>query len=482
MGELLAQSRSFGLSVTLSMQHTTQLRRIDEAAYEEALNNIGTVVTGEVGYDPAFAERLATDELDADTMANRMSSLSGGEWLVRPASAFGHEPAPPFLVESGSLPPGHLDGDQPLTDIERDTFTAARERMAKRTRTVGVNTTRPTPTPDEQPTTGSVSVEGERAVYVDSTLPYTNRLPFCVTYDRARHVVICTDCERRYDPSLDGIKQAVDCCHEMEQVDRDNVPICDVSLNLSPDEIAGSEYSHRQLAFLQAVYNAHQQRYDPELQYDIVWDSMTRLQEYVGLGSAGLAELREEGLLVQNCSDPHHLYTVTPDGRSEIAIAHREGVAHGHRKGDLSESSLHVMMVEILRRYIEQEYVADQTSPVVDCRTYMDLADGTRLDVAGLDAGGDPVITGEAERMNNDVYRAIPDDYDKMASCGPDEAYWVVKNREAGQKLVQILHDPPEGEQRVGKTYGENSPPRQYRIDQPGLTAVRTLRHLRGMI
>jgi hypothetical protein len=61
---LLAQSRGFDGSVTLSMQFPTQLRAADETAYDEVLNNISTFVTGNVPVDRRPAERLATDDMD----------------------------------------------------------------------------------------------------------------------------------------------------------------------------------------------------------------------------------------------------------------------------------------------------------------------------------------------------------------------------------------------------------------------------------
>ncbi len=38
--------------------------------------------------------------------------------------------------------------------------------------------------------------------------------------------------------------------------------------------------------------------------------------------------------------------------------------------------------------------------------------------------------------------------------------------------VLAALNDPPEGEPRVEKTYSENTPPRQFRIDTDGLTGV----------
>ncbi len=55
-----------------------------------------------------------------------------------------------------------------------------------------------------------------------------------------------------------------------------------------------------------------------------------------------------------------------------------------------------------------------------------------RLDVVGLDDAGGIVVTVEAERINNDVKRAVPEDFDKMAACEPEEAIWLVMTRSDG--------------------------------------------------
>ncbi|GAB7010722.1 hypothetical protein [Halorubrum trueperi] len=483
VAELLAQGRSFGCSVTLATQFPGQLRVRDEAAYVELLNNVATIVTGNVPVDDALTKRLATADETPAAIGNRLRALSRGEWLVRLPAPFDTAPPRPFLVKSAPLPPGHP---------ERDAFRPARETAvaaqidACRDRTriasgIDVTATRSTTGQDPaEPETDPAAPDmaDEEPIRIDSALPYTERLPDPVVYDDSRHALVCVGCDTRYDPNPAGLRAASGCCHDPEAVDRDDCPICDLPLKLSYAERQESPISDAGLRFLQAVYSAHQQQYDPEFEYDITRDSMRRLREYVGIDAEEVEELREAGLVTRDCRYPHILYTVTPEGRDAIGVRHREGVAHGAGAGDLSESSLHVAMVEVGAQLLAQEFVAAAESPATAVERYYAVDDG-RLDVAAVDAQEDVVAALEAERINNDARRAIPDDYDKLAATDPDAVIWIVKNRDAAHDLLDALNAPPNGEPRVTKTYSERSPPSQFRIDQPGLTDVYTFQSAR---
>lgn len=239
--------------------------------------------------------------------------------------------------------------------------------------------------------------------------------------------------------------------------------------------------SDRQLLFVQAVYNAQQLRYDP-LEYDITRDSMLRLQEYVGIDREAIQELLDRDLLRHDTDHPHRLYSVSPEGRSAIGEAYREGVDYGHGKGDLEESAQHVFGVEVGRQYLEAAYVDDPDSPVVEVIPYYELDENRRLDLAGLDAKGDIVITVEVERVNNDINQAVPDDFDKMAACTPEEAIWIVMTQSAAHQVLAALRNPPDHTPRVEKTYAETTPPHQFRIDTPGLTAMYPVEYVRDTL
>jgi DNA helicase HerA-like ATPase len=493
--ELLAQSRAFDLSVTLAMQFPAQLRQSDAEAYAEVLNNVSTVVTGNVAVDADLKRRLATEAMGPDEVANRLRALQRGQWFVSLPSEFGTAEPRPFLVESAPIPAGHHESDEPLSGARRTAFEAAFDAVRDRTRLesgleLNVNrfyrpdTGAGTDSDSDATATSAAAADpssGETSTPPGSLLAHTKRLPACVDYDEARHAVVCASCDSRYDPTREGIKRAIECCHSLEGVDRDDVPVCSVSLKLSADERAQSRYSDAQLRFLQAVYAAHQQRFDPEWEYDLLNDSMVRLREYVGVGKEAVEQLLEAGLLAKDCTHPHVLYTVTPDGRAAAKIRHREGVAHGDGAGDLSESSFHVAMVELGTRYVREAFVEVSESAAVEVSPYHDVADG-RLDVAGLDADGEVVVAVEAERSNHDTLRAVPDDYDKMAREEPEAAIWIVENRDGSHDVLEALNEPGEGEPRVEKSYSRSSPPRRFGIDTPGLTDVYTFSYLRDSV
>lgn len=505
--EVLAQSRSFGCSVTLSMQFPGQLRRFGDEVYDEVLNNVSTIVTGNVPADRRLARRLATDAMEPQAVENRLRALRRGQWLVSLPAGF-DEPEPrPFLIRSATPPPGDPAGDEALSAAKEERFQSQLATVRDRTRAdAGLLLAQPSAAGDEDDADADAGDESTQlSTRVDTALPHTNRLPQTVTYDSRLHALRCTECDTRYDPDIDGMERAIECCSSLDAVDRADVPICDLNLKLTPEEREISEWSDRQLMFLQAVYNAQQLRYDT-LEYDLLSDSMIRLQEYVGIDSDAVQDLIDAGLLRHDTDHPHRLFTVTPDGRSVIGESYRLGVDYGHGKGDLEESSQHVFAVEVGRRYLIQEYVEDPDSPVTEVIPYYDLdRDETlsaaafmgsdeaveeavddfeqrRLDVAALDAEGEIVVALEAERVNNDVSRAVPDDFDKIAECDVEEAIWVVMSQSAGHDVLAALNDPADGEPRVEKTYADTTPPQQFRIETPGLTAMYPVGWLRNQL
>jgi len=489
---LLSQGRSFNLSVTLGVQFARQLASADPEndTYLETLNETATFVVGNVTVDDELTKALATEAMGPQEVARRLSGMRRGEWLVRPATDFG-EPLPrPFLAESLPAPPGHPASDDPLTGTDAALFEAAFEQVQSETfldaglaqadsMFAGSEDESEAEMTDEDAEEDSISMEDTEhpAVRVDTLLPHTKRLPKFIEYDDSMHALQCSRCENRYDPAIEGMVRAIECCFSMDRADRDTIPVCEFNLKLSPAEIEDSEWSISQLLFLQAVYNAQQLRYD-RLEYDIVYDSMIRLQEYVGIEPEEIQDLIEADVLRRDGDHPHRLYSVSPDGRSVIGEAYREGIDYGHGVGDLEESSQHVCLIEAARRYLIQEYKENPDSAVVTVHPYYELDDGHRLDCAGLDAEGNVVVTVEAERINNDRSTAVLEDFDKMASCDPEEAIWVVLKRQDGHDVLETLYNPNEGEPRVEKTYSRNTPPQQFKLEAAGATAIYPVTHV----
>jgi DNA helicase HerA-like ATPase len=476
--ELLSKSRGFGCSITLSMQFPAQLRAHGQDVYDEVLNDVSTFLTGNVPHDKQLAERLATEDMDPQEVANRLRALERGQWLASLPGEFGETEPRPFLLESAPLPPALADDTDPLADPTRGFNTAFSDVRQRTLDTAGLELDTPgVPTgrdsdggPADVGTTDQQG-SGSDATRMDSALPYTNRMPTRVEYDESSHALRCRRCDSRYDPDSTGMKRALSCCGSLEDVDTDDVPVCELHLKLSPEERELSDWSDAQLRFLQAVYNAQQRRYDP-IEYDLLSDSMLRLEEYVDIDSEARQNLLDADLLRQDTDYPHRLYSVTPDGRETIGEQYRQGIDYGHGQGDLEESSQHVFAVEVGKRHLEAAYVSNPDSPVVAVVPYYDLDDNHRLDIAGLDDAGEIRVTVEVERVNNDVGRAVPEDFDKMAACDPEAAIWIVMSQSAGHDVLQALNDPIEGEPRVEKTYADTTPPQQFRIDTPGLTAM----------
>jgi hypothetical protein len=506
METLLAQGRSFGLALTLGVQYPAQLESADpeDDTYRELLNETATWVVGNVSTSDDLADVLATEAMGIGDVNRRLSAMRRGEWLVRPGAGFGEATPQPFLGQSLPAPRGHPASAAPLSAATERQFETAAEQVRERTRQEhGI--THGEPDVDLAASEGEPDVEASTFMTgsddgsppeagapdgqlevprLDSLLPYTERLPDCLIYDEDPHALRCEQCGNRYDPTIDGLADAVECCHDLAGVDRDDIPVCAFNLKLTREEVATSEWDLRQLLFLQAVYNAQQRRYH-HLEYDIVWDTMLRLQEYVGIDATAVDELVDAGLLRRDADHPHRLYSVSPDGRKVIGESYREGVEYGHGAGDLEESSEHVLGIALGERYLQHAYVDDPESPVTEVSPYHEVTvEGTqrRLDIAGIDAEGDVVVAVEVERLNNDYHRAVLEDFDKMAACNVQEALWIVMTQDDGHELVEVLHDPVDGEPRVSKSYSETTPMSQFQIDAPGLTDIYSVEQLRLML
>mgnify|MGYP006277007261 FL=1 len=474
LGQLLAQSRSFGLGVTLAMQFPGQLREADPEAYSELMNNVSTLVTGNIALDTRLQQRLATDELPAQAVGNRLRALSRGEWLVTLPAPFDEPEPQPFVVNSLPLPPGHPDAEVGFSEVRAAAFDVEFEALVARTQREAGLSLDDSGTADTVETTPDLGRD-RPTEFVDSALLTTDRLPKGIHYNESAHAIVCGECDARFEPTVAGIRRGVDCCGDLADVDRDAVPICAVPLTLSEGEFIATEYTHAQLLFLQAVYAGQQGRFDP-LAFDLCLDGMDDLQADCGLDDEAVADLLDAGLIRHDTDTPHTLYTVTPAGRRVLNEPHRSGDAHGHGIGDVAESSLHTMMVELGRRYVEQAFVEDEESAAVESMSYFDAADGEfRYDAVGLNADGEIVITLEAERANNDRYTAVPADYDKLAESEPEAAIWVTQNRKDAHQVLKALNKPSDGEPRVQKQYSENSPPSRWRIDESGFTEMQTI-------
>lgn len=111
-----------------------------------------------------------------------------------------------------------------------------------------------------------------------------------------------------------------------------------------------------------------------------LWDDGTILVAiYHSMGDEGKEVIRHDA------DRPHKLYSVSPEGRSVIGESYREGVEWGHGRGDLEESSLHVLGMTLAKELAQQDYVENVDSDVSEYTPYYDLgdADGHQLDLAG---------------------------------------------------------------------------------------------------
>jgi DNA helicase HerA-like ATPase len=135
MNTLLEQGRGYQVGVGLYAQFAKQMEyEGGEQVYHNALNNITTRIVGPIPIDDKLAEALATEEMDATAVKNRLRAMPPGEWFTRfPSPEYFESPPRPFTVRSRPIPSGHAEGDDPLTGEDEQRFQETIARMAAQT-------------------------------------------------------------------------------------------------------------------------------------------------------------------------------------------------------------------------------------------------------------------------------------------------------------------------------------------------------------
>lgn len=243
-------------------------------------------------------------------VANRLRGLHRGQWFASLPSEFGVDEPWPFLLESAPIPAGHPESDDPLSSARQIAFDGAMDVVRDRSRLeygldialqsqqsrMARHQTQSTATDATASENMTSDTDSQQAAdqnldaRIDSALPHTERLPDAVEYDAGKYALLCANCQNRFDPTIDGMRRVIGFCDSLDAVSRDEVPICELNLELWVDERRQRPYTDAQLRFLQAVHLAHQQAFDEALEYDLVYDSMVRLQEYVGISHSELQD------------------------------------------------------------------------------------------------------------------------------------------------------------------------------------------------
>jgi len=121
MDKMLEQGRGFNLSVGLSMQFPQQMEDASDSAsnrtYRNVLNNVGSLMIGQIRLDKQIANAISHEEVDAEEFKNRIGSLPRGEWIAQlPSSQFGETGPKPFSLEPLPIPAGHPKSQYPLNE------------------------------------------------------------------------------------------------------------------------------------------------------------------------------------------------------------------------------------------------------------------------------------------------------------------------------------------------------------------------------
>lgn len=514
--QLLSMGREYGFGMIPMLQFPAQLETDGETSanvgvdpYHEILTNCQTVIAGSITDDPGLVKKLSGSHMTESEVQNRLNNLAPSRWFFKPAATRDIGTVKSHLIAEPPLPPGHPEGPEPLSADQQDAFEESFTECRKAEHVSGVlrnetgnpattstiSTTIPTPASDA----GDILSDHLRANGFLSTLPLVQNLPGKAMYEPAPGTVVCETCGADRPATIDGLLDTIRCHGSLTDVDRSTIPPVELGIRLTVDEIEAAPVSLRLLCALQIIANIGYTRGKSERGYrpceiDIVHDSPHNVLDLFGIEAADIQTLADEGLITVDKLHRYSYYTVTPAGRDLIRQPHRKGVEWGNKQGDNTESLLHLVMVEALYRYVEQEYVQNPDSPISGIERYYELKESageydldgeTRFDVVGLDANGRIGLIGEAERKNNDAAKAAVRDFDQIATINPDEALWVAPSKKTGHEAVlSPLADPPEdwGGPRVS-TYSSGTRLSDITgINEPGLTKIFKLNDIRKQL
>jgi len=432
--QLLPQARSFGLSMGLVMQYPSQVREKNERAYGEILNDVHTKLVGPIEFEPDLGEILEFEDMTAQEMQNKITSLPRGEWIASlPSPVFGDRSPVPFSLKSMPIPAGHPESSYKLEDAEEIRFEQAElVRCKERTerhfgieassadgllsepeeRTIGTSgeTGRSTSTEEssEEKKSISTSLEADSSTGGVNVLESIDEASFSEATDESRN----RNSQGSGTGNLGG--QSGD-----QQV-------LDVGLG-KPDDIPASTLSEKGLSredveFLQTVVDAMNNQLSG---YDLTESMNSFKNEYDDIH---IEELIDLDFLEKHRVARRVYFTVLPDGREFIDCP----LAVGDGQGDLGEHTPHKVGVELLCKYFDIEGYGART------QKYHQENDDTVFDAASWDDQGEIQAVGEVETSSNNPESVIRD-YEKLVDSGASDVIWVFDNHKTAAEVIEIL-------------------------------------------
>ncbi|OYR59511.1 hypothetical protein DJ83_12805 [Halorubrum ezzemoulense] len=475
--QLLPQGRSFGLSMGLVMQFPEQVRNRNERAYDEVLNNIKTKLIGNISIERDLAESLAHEDLSPTELRNRINTLPSGEWIAQlPSPSFGETGPPPFSLKPLPIAPGHPESDQPLTEPQEDHFeSVSRPRMVERTQAqYGLTEPTESDTDAEETGWGSTGAEttGAAAGGDSGTDPTQSAfISESTTEDASTSTTQPkTDSDSGTDESAMSplFGQAAETDEESAgdqatQPENGTTPVQESSVPVPDEELRQRGLSRDDVRFLNRVLDVMNREDD---EYTLL-DKMSQLRdEYDDLH---VERLTEQDLLEADSAAGRKYYTVLPDGRDLLG----KELKAGPGAGDLGEKTPHKVGVRLLELWLQQRDDVGRVEP------YYETDDGTVLDVAGFDEGGDLVWAGEAELASNNRHAPV-EDYDKLSAVDAD-AIWAFNNRETTLDVLESLADADRIDEQVSGRAARSFATIRDAVDEfdaAGLTTVRGFKNL----
>ena len=128
--EFIPQGRGYDVGLGLIEQFPDQIgeshqveSQDENRAYRELLTNVHTMLIGNIAITERQAELFAHEGIDKNEVRKRISDMAPGHWYtVLPSKEYFENPPKPFYSQSPSIPSGHPESDDSLSEHQERQF------------------------------------------------------------------------------------------------------------------------------------------------------------------------------------------------------------------------------------------------------------------------------------------------------------------------------------------------------------------------
>ncbi|MFB1066725.1 hypothetical protein [Natrinema sp. H-ect4] len=323
-----------------------------------------------------------------------------------------------------------------------------------------------------------------------------------VEYDHGQNGYVCQACRADtetdasvYERSKQGLFKAINCCHTIEEIEREavrHVPEPVVPSALLED--TAHELSEEEYRFLAVLYVLQTGQFDYAVEYDPVVDSGVDIRDDVGISYQIETRLVEDDYIVRT-NNPSKLYSLTDRGLEAIGQTEVQ-----------DNEQFHSMFERRLRRavklYMTDQYAESSAQVKTDLPYDVAATDSRHPSRATLDivvqaddstlVAGCGLYTPETDATSAvdqapaaSETAAFDDEtvitYQTLAAAKPDTAQWVAWTQADAVALVNELTAAAAADRVTFNADTEKDPDtarvQYFNFDEPGLTDVNTIKH-----